>query len=220
MKPINYYSDSVEVIIYIVSLVGIIKFKSLLREIRPIFYFVLVGGATELFTDFYKGFIARNTMPIGHFYLAISVLLMALFFQKVLVGYLKKWILYTPIIAYIIYSLVNPFFIQSIWEFPNITGSLGALMLIVFSILLFTRIMTEAKINNLRNDPVVLANIAILFYYAGNFFYFILFNLNVEFSNDFATQVLKYYCILNDAFYIFVGIIFYKSGRLEKTFVV
>lgn len=210
------FVDGVEAIILIVLVIGIFNFKSLSKEIRVIFYFVLIGGATELFTDFFKIYISKNTMPIGHFYLAASILIMSLFFRKVLANYISKWIVDIPIVVYAILSIINPVFLQSIWVYANFTGAFGALMVVFFSILLFSKIMTEAKIDNLLKDSLVLLNIAILFYYAGNFFYFILFNLNVEFSNDFAIQVHRYYCVLNAAFYIFIGIIFYKSKRLKN----
>ncbi len=216
MKLIDYYSDSVEVIIYIVLVIGAFKFKYLSKEIRIIYYFVLLGGATELFTDIYKAYIARNTGPIGHFYMASSILIIGLFYRKALTGYIKNVIIDVSIILFLLAAVINLIFIQNLNDFPNIIGAVGALMLVVFSILLFTRIMTEAKIINLWKNPLVLTNIAILFYYAGNFFYFILFNLDVKFSNDFALQVLKYYCILNGAFYIFTGFIFYKSRQFEK----
>ena len=210
------FVDGVEAIILIVLVIGIFNFKSLSKEIRVIFYFVLIGGVTELFTDFFKIYFSKNTMPVGHFYLGVSIFTMSLFYRKVLTNYVNKWFVDIPIIVFAILSIVNPFFLQSIWVYANYTGAFGALMLVFFSILFFSKIMTEAKIDNLLKDFLVLLNIAILFYYAGNFFYFILFNLNVEFSNDFAKQVHRYYCVLNGAFYIFIGIIFYKSRRLKK----
>ena len=210
MKLIDYYSDSVEAIIYIVILIGAFKFKYLSKEIRLIYYFVLLGGATELFTDFYKAYIARYTGPIAHFYMASSILIIGLFYRKTLAGYIKNVIVDVSIILFLLGAVINLIFIQDLNDFPSIIGAIGALMLVVFSILLFARIMTEAKIINLWKNPLVLINIAILFYYAGNFFYFILFNL------DFALQVLKYYCVLNCAFYIFVAVIFYKSKQLKR----
>lgn len=216
MKLIDYYSDSAEITIYIAIIIGAFKFKYLSKEIRIIYYFVLLGGATELFTDLYKAYIARNTGPIGHFYMVSSILIIGLFYRKALAGYIKNIIIDVSIVLFLLGAIINLIFIQDLNDFPNIIGSIGALMLVIFAILLFARIMTEAKIINLWKNPLVLINIAILFYYAGNFFYFILFNLDVEFSNDFALQVLKYYCVLNGAFYIFAAVIFYKSKQFEK----
>ena len=147
-------------------------------------------------------------MPIGHFYIPTSILLICLFYRKVLDGYINHLLVNLVIILYFAFSIINLIFIQSLHAFPNFIGSSGALIVIVFSILLFSKIMTEAKIKNLWKEPLILINIAILFYYAGNFFYFMLFNLNVGYSNDFALQVSRYYCVLNDIFYIILGVVF------------
>lgn len=212
----RFFIDSVEVTIYVVLLVGAFNYKSFSREVRIIFYFVLLGGATELFSDFYKAYIETRTGPIGHFYITTSILLICLFYRKVLFGYINNLIISSLIIAFIGFSIINLIFIQSLYDFPNFIGSSGALMVIVFSILLFSKIMMEAKIKNLWKEPVVLINIAILFYYAGNFFYFILFNLNVEYSNEFASQVSRYYCVLNDIFYIILGVVFFTFKKRKS----
>lgn len=206
-------SDSGTVIILIISAFGIYKFATLSKELKIILFFVILGAATELFTDYYKAYIARNTMPIAHFYFVSSILLLCFFYRSVLAGYIKYWILNALIVSFLSYSIMNLVFIQSIYDFPNLIGSFGALMLIMFSILFFARIMTEAKIKSLRKEPLVWVNIGVLFYYAGSFFYFILFNLNVKNALDFAKQVGTFMTILTLAFYIFIAIGFFKSGE-------
>ncbi|MBN2635037.1 MAG: hypothetical protein JXR61_02120 [Prolixibacteraceae bacterium] len=209
----RFLSDSGTVIILIISAFGIYKFRTFSKELKIILFFVILGAVTELFTDYYKTYIARNTMPIGHFYYVSSILLLSFFYRSVLAGYIKYWIINTFIILFTIYAIINILFIQSIYDFPNLIGSVGALMLIMFSILFFARIMTEAKIKSLRKEPLVWVNIGALFYYAGSFFYFILFNLNVKNAIDFAKQVGTFMTILTLAFYVFIAIGFLKSGK-------
>ncbi len=216
MSVNRFFTDGVTVIIFIVLIVGIIRFKSLSKELRLILYFVGFGGFTEIITDFYKANVEMNTMPVGHFYITISIFLMSLFFREVLAGHFKKWIIDFFILIFISFSIINSIFIQSLHEFPNILGATGAIVMVVFSILLFTKIMAEAEIKNLWLEPIIWINIAILFYYAGNFFFYILFNLNVKNSHVFSMRALRFYQILNMIFYIFIGISFIKAKNEEK----
>src|SRR5690606_25822408 len=127
--------------------------------------------------------------------------------------YIKHWILNALVGSGLSYYVMDIVFIQSVYDFHNVVGSVGALMLIMVSLLFFARIMAEARITSLRKEPLVWVNIGVLFYYAGSFFYFILFNLNVKNALDFAKQVGTFMTILTLAFYIFIAIGFFKSGE-------
>lgn len=193
--------------------IGLIRYKKLPKELVYIVCFVGLGAFTELFTILYKAFIAKNTGPIGHFYITFSILILSLFYHNVLKGFIKNWLILGLIIAFVLFAIINPVFIQSLWDFPNILGASGAILLVVFSILFFSRILTESIIQDLAKEPLVWINSAILFYYAGNFFFYILFNLTVEYSSQIAKQIGIFYKILNISFYLLMGIVFLRAKK-------
>ncbi len=210
-------ANGVTIIILIVFLIGILRYRKLSSELRYIFYFVVFGGITELFSDYYKAHIGRNTMPIGHIYIPLSILLLCFFYRKLLNGYIRLWIIDSLILAFIIFSVIDTVFIQSFFAFPNIIGACGALILAVLSVMYFSKIMTEAKIEKLWMEPLIWINSAILFYFAGSFFYYILFNINVKFSNEFARLTVRIFGILNIIFYALIGFIFMITARHKTT---
>lgn len=152
-------------------------------------------------------------MPISHVYRSVSVLLMCLFYWRVLEGFINKRFIWALILFFGLFSVINPIFIQSIFEYPNILGAVGAMVLIVFSIMYFARIMVEAKIEKLHNHPEVRVNIGVLVYYTGNFFFYVLYNLNLSYSDEFARLTLYLYIIMNILFYATLGSAFFIAGK-------
>jgi len=208
MTVSRFLADGSEVLAIFATILGIFRFKRLSKEIRFIFYFVALGAATEVITDFYKNYIDRVTLPIGHFYLPFSFWVLLLFYQEVLEGYVSKKIIWLLGILYLVFAIINPVFIQSLNDFPNILGAGGAIILAIFAILLFSRITSEAKIQKLYKEPLVWINTAILIYYSGNFFFYILFNYSVGYSLQFARLTVSFNSVLNLLIYIVLGFVF------------
>jgi len=195
------------------ALTGLVRFKKMKTELRFVVYFVWLGAFTEIFNIFYRSFLFNNNMPIGHFYIPFSILIFSFMYKKLLAGFLNNNVFNLLIFSFILFAVINPIFIQSLWEFPNLLGAVGAIILIVFSILYYGRLMTEGKVKRLADNTLVWINSLVLFYYTGNFFYYILFNLNVENSIEFAKLTARLYLMLNILLYIFIAFILLKVDR-------
>lgn len=201
----------------IAFIIGIFYYKSFPKEVKTIFYFVAFGVFTQLYMKMHQHFIMKNTMIIGHFYFPIVFLILTIFYLQVLKGFVKPVYLYVIIIIYESYCLINSLFIQSLFEYPSIEAAIGATIIFLFSIAWFTKIMIEAKIEKLAEEPLVWINSAILIYYTGNFFYFSLYNLIVNASLDVAMLVTKLFVVLNLFFYLIIAIGFLKAKRANTT---
>jgi hypothetical protein len=155
-------------------------------------------------------------MPLGHIYIPVSFLLASLFCSTRLKGFISEKIIAGITVIFILFSTVNSFFIQSYYSFPSYSGAIGALILIGFSILLFARIMAEANIKKLANEPAVWINSGILIYYTSNFFFYILYNILLENSVEFLLQTIFIFNIFYVIFYILIAIGFWKSKSYKK----
>lgn len=201
----------------IAFVIGIFYYKFFPKEIKTIFYFVAFGVLTQSYIKLHHSFIMKNTMPVGHFYFPIAFLILAIFYVQVLKDFIKPVYLYIIIITYETYCLINSLFIQSLFEYASIEGAVGAIIIFLFSIAWFTKIMIEAKIDKLSNEPLVWINSAILIYYTGSFFYQSLYNLIVNASLDVAILVAKMFVVLNLFFYFIIAIGFLKVKRTKPT---
>ncbi len=152
-------------------------------------------------------------MPQAHIYSLITLLFLGFFYINIFYKFTNKKILYSIILAFTIYSIGNAFFIQSIWDYPSVPSSIKALIIIIFSILYFHKTMVEAKIEKLFHEPLIWINTAILFYFTGTLFFYILFNINLEFSVPFTKVTIFYLKISNVLLYILVSIGFWKSKK-------
>ncbi len=197
----------------IAFIIGIYQYRYFTKELKIIFYFVAFGVLTEIYSKFHHYFIMKNTMPIGHFYFPVAFFILSLFFIQVLKDFIKPRYLLIIIIAFELYGVINTLFIQSLYDYPSLVGSIGAMILFLFSVALFTKVMLEAKITKLSAEPIIWINTGILIYYTGNFFYHSLFNLRLSASMEISILAIKLFSGLNLLFYLIVAIGFLKIKR-------
>lgn len=201
---------------FIAFIVGLIYYKRFSPELKTVFYFVVFGVLTESYTRFHLHFIMKNTMPIGHFYFPVAFLIMGLFYMQVLKDFIKPKYILTPIILFVTYCLINTLFIQSLFEYASLVGSIGAMILFLFSVAFFTKVMVEAKILKLSEEPLIWINTAVLIYYAANFFYHSLFNVRLNASLEIALLSVKIFTALNILFYLIIIIGFLKTKKVKQ----
>jgi hypothetical protein len=197
----------------IAFIVGIFYYKYFTKEIKTVFYFVVFGVLTESYMRLHQYYIMKNTMPVGYFYFPVAILIAGIFYVQVLKDFLKPVYIYIIIILYEIYCIINPLFIQSWFEYPSVEGSIGSIIIFLFSIAYFTKIMVEAKLVKLSKEPLVWINTAFLIYYTGNFFYHSLYNLRIKASIDVAFLALILFSILNLLFYLILAVTFTMTKR-------
>ncbi len=200
---------------FIAFIVGLIYFKYFPKEIKIVFFFVTFGVFTEIFTRIYKHFWMQNTGPIGHFYFPVAFFIMGIFFLAILKDFIKPVYILTLIILFEVFSLINVLFIQDLYEFPSITGSIGAMILFLFSVAFFTKVMTEAKILKLSKEPLIWINSAVLIYYTGNFIFYALLNYANNYSREFALLTVKFFSYINLLFYLLITIGFWKVKKIK-----
>lgn len=199
--------------------IGIYRYKHLNRSLRLFFYFVIYGTTSEIVSRIvihyglitYEG--RTNTLPISHLYLLLEFLILGFFYSHILKGIIHKRVIITLIILFEICCLINTLFLQSIFVYPAVPLSLSKIFLVTFSILFFYKVMTEARIPKLWEEPLIYINLAVLIYYAGNLFYSLLFNLILDYSREFAILTNYYFAGLNTLFYVLVAVGFCKSDR-------
>lgn len=198
---------------YTAFIIGCFQYKYFTKEIKTFFYFVAFGVLTETYTRFHQYFWMKNTMPIGHFYFPATTLILGLFYLQVLRNFIKPVYIITILFAFIVYSIINSLFIQGLFEYASLVGSISALIIFLFSVAFFTKIMAEAKITKLSAEPLVWINSVLLFYYAGNFFYYTLYNLRILASREIAILAIKFFGFLNLVLYLVISVSFLIANK-------
>lgn len=200
----------------IAFLIGLILYKRFPREIKTLFFFVAFGVLTEVYYRIHLHFIMKNGLPIGHFYFPIAIFIAGMFYKQILNDFIKPKYIIGIIILYEIYCIVNPIFIQGLFEYPSITGSIGALIIFLFSVAFFVKVMVDANIVKLSAEPLIWVNTGFLIYYTVGFFYHSLYNLRTTASMEVALFAVKFFTFLNLLFYLIISIAFLLTVKLNK----
>jgi len=166
-------------LIYILSplialLAGIYSYKYLDKKLKLLFYYAIVGFCTEFLIWFSLKLGVKNNTPGLHFYIMFEFLIWAAFYTSCLKGFIHKKYMLIVTITFIVYCIINTLFIQELKSYPH-TRMIEDLLIIFFAILLYAKIMIEAKIENLFRSPLIWINTAVLLYFAGNFFHNVVF---------------------------------------------
>ncbi len=197
--------------------IGLLLYRNFPKEIKTVFLFVAFGVLTETYIKIHFHFIMRNGMPIGHFYFPIAILIAGFFFKQILNGFIKPAWIMAIIVMYEMYCIINPVFVQGLFQYPSITGSIGALLLFLFSVAYFVKVMVEAKIKKLSAEPLIWINSAFLIYYTVGFFYHSLYNLRTTASMEVAHFAIKFFALLNLLFYFIISVAFILTVNFKRT---
>jgi len=199
----------------IAFLTGLYCFRSLTKSLKIIFIFTAFAFLTEISVSIAiaAGF---QTTPALHFYIIIEFLLWALFYSILLHPFIHKKILTAIIILFEAYVIINLLFIQNLSTMPNFVRSMEGLLLVLFSILLFSKFMVENKHREIQKEPIIWINTAVLIYFSGNFFFNILFNLILENSREFSRITSYYFSGLNGLFYLLIAFGFLLQRKKAK----
>jgi len=190
--------------ILIPFIVGLIKFKSL-ENLKWLFYFVCYGVANEITSVVLIANGARNTMPLAHLYTYVSFILLCFFYRAMLPPTInKKWFYGIMGGFTLFYSIYLPF--RSIYSFPSLPQAVSIFIIVAFAVIYFYGVMVEARITNLRKEPLVWINIGMIIYFSGSLFYSVLFNLILDYSRALSQLTTVYFAASNALFYILIAV--------------
>ena len=124
-----------------------------------------------------------------------------MFYLYQLEGFIKKNYVWYINLVFEILCVVNFIFIQDLTEYPN-TRAFEGLIISLFSILVFYRILIEERIKKLIYSPVVWINTVVHFYFSGNLFFHLVFNhMLIKNSEDLKFTITYIFVSLNAIFY-------------------
>lgn len=155
----------------------------------------------------------RRSTPVGNIYFPVAFFILGLFYFHLLKDYIHKKVLIGIIAGFVILALLNLLFIQDLNAFPNVIAPVGSLIIIAFTVLYFSKVMTEAKMKILSAEPLIWINTDLLIYYSVNLFYFSLFNLSLDINREFTKKIHLFYVGVTILLYLLIAIAFTKVKK-------
>lgn len=207
----GFYGNLIAVLI--AALIGSVLYKNIKAKLGIIFLYVCLSAGTQLLINISNLNGIKNNLPGLHLYMLVEFSLLTLFYIRLFDDYVNRNWIYLISAVFLVYSIINTIFIQGIWNYPNIPRAIEALILILFSLIYFYKVLIESKIEKLMNDSIIWINLAVLIYFSGNFVYHILFNMILEYSRETAKTIGNLFTILNIIYYILITIGFWKERK-------
>ena len=192
--------------------IGIYRWKYI-QHYKYLFLFSGYGLLNEIVMYVLREMGSDNFLFLGHIYAFVSFTLLCLFFKVHLKGNIKGYWFKGLIVFYWGFCVLQLLIFQSIKDYPSIQLSVLAIVMVLFSIIYFHKIMVEEKLQNLKKEPMIWFIVALLFYYTGSLFHFILFNLMLDYSHQILSSLGDFFAALNFILYSFIGIGFWMAKK-------
>jgi hypothetical protein len=146
-------------------------------------------------------------------YTLTEFILLYAFYDLLFANTFPKWLLRSIAISFVLFSVINSLFIQSIYTFNNYARALEALLLIIFALLCFYKISLPAPHGVKASTPVAWINAGILVYFSGGFTLFILSNYIIPMGSKLNYQIWAVHSFLSILLYSLISMGLWKAGR-------
>ena len=193
------------IILTLVILTGIVRFRRLTIPVKILLLYVFVTLLGELFSNFFA-IRYKNNMPVSHISAMTEFILNALIYYFLFRSRVLKGTILICIPAFITFFVINSIFFQSYkYVFPSNSLMISGMFYAVCSLLLFKQMLSYPTQVNITRQSIFWYNIGMLFYSSTIFLNWGLLNY---FINHKLNPILLYKCssIINLIFYVLLGI--------------
>jgi hypothetical protein len=191
---------------YCSLLVVLLKFRGLSPALRLVSYHIILASTTEVVLRLVRLMYKGNNLPVLHLYTPLECTIICWFYLELLDGFIsKKWI-HGFLYSFLIFSMVNSFWIQDIWTFNTNSRPVEAAAVILMAILFFYRILSEMKIKRLDKYPEFWINTGYLLYFSGAFFLFLPSNFIIDKGKLLNLTIWSVHAVLSVILYSLLGL--------------
>lgn len=186
------------------ALLALLLFKKQNAPLKYLSYLLWVATLVEIAAYF----LAQNqipNLPLLHVYVIIEFALLGWMYQLYLYRFYPKYLIPVIIVVFTFLSILNSIFVQKIQTFNTYARALENLLLIVFALSFFYKLLKELKVKYLEKKPIFWINTGILIYFSGSLFIFIFSNFLVK-RLALNTQMWIIHAFLNIVHNIFYAI--------------
>jgi hypothetical protein len=152
--------------------IAMVHGKTMPVEFKPLYLTLILSFVCDVVAYL----LARNginTHWIGNVYLATQFSLLALVFRS---QFQKRRLVNIVLLGFLIFFSVNISFFQGPLVFNSVSNVVAGLVLIAFCLFYFYRLLNDLPIVHIQQLPMLWISFAVLTYYGGNFFLFLVKN--------------------------------------------
>jgi hypothetical protein len=197
-------------IIVVPVLISLLLFRRFGTGLKVLSIHVFIACAVELIAYVLMQQ-NRNNLPLLHAYTLSEFILLYVFYEYFIGNRYNKWWMRGIAFCFVLFSLVNSLFIQSIYTFNSYARGLEALLLLLLALLCFYKISVRGRTGY---NPVIWINTGILLYFSGAFTLFILSNYILPMGYRLNVQIWAVHSFLSILLYTFISIGLWKGRNI------
>ncbi len=179
---------------YLAAFLGLLFFRKLKGEIKILVFLVFFKVFSEIVTSALSANGIRNLF-VTHIYAPIELIFLALMFAEATKTYISKKIYYYSILIFLIFSVINVIFFESINNFNSLGRTLQSVFVIGFCFIYFFQLLDQLQVKYVQELPFFWVTCALMLYFAGSLFSSLLFN--VKSTSQFFTIVSRFFSFFN-----------------------
>lgn len=117
-------------------------FRRLPDELKVFSWFIFLSGVIELISKM-LWLNSQNNMPLLHVYVAAGFFVIALFYKKVLEGFIDPAIMWGIIVMFLLFTIINSLFFQTILTFNSYALTVEAVLIAILSLSTYMLMMND-----------------------------------------------------------------------------
>lgn len=196
-------------IIVVPVLISLVLFRRFDKGLKILGIHVFIACTVEL-VSYILMQQKRNNLPLLHVYTLTEFILLYLFYENFIGNRYNTWWLRSIALCFVLLSLINSLFIQSVYTFNSYARGLEALLLLLLALLCFYKISVWGRTGY---NPVIWINTGILLYFSGAFTLFILSNYILPMGYTLNVQIWAVHSFLSILLYTFISIGLWKGRK-------
>ena len=196
--------------------IGLGKYRHLGRSLKIITIYTLVSIISAIISYLVTR-IFKNNLPMFHIQTIIEYIFIYLFYREELKENesISKFIKFSffPVMLFL---LINSIFIQKLTEFNSNSRSLQELVVIVYVLIWFYKIMTEMNIKKLEEEPAFWINAGFLVYFSATVLLFFFSNYLLHFRQDLNLYIWGFHAVFLTLLYLSISIGLWKAPKTPR----
>lgn len=128
--------------VFISAIYALRIYKRLGKKLKLFSIFLFLSGIVQAFASI-AWLNKINNLPLLHFYVAAAFVCIALFYREVFRDFLDQRILLFVALAFVLFTIINAVFFQSVFSFSSRTLTVQSVLIIIFSLSTFMLTLNE-----------------------------------------------------------------------------
>ncbi len=173
----------------VIAIYAAVNFRKLPGELKKLSWYIFLSAFTEIISRLYALYFGNN-MPLLHLYVPGSFFCLALFYQKVLEGFIDKRIIIGILVAFLLFTFVNSIFVQNIYSYDSNGLMVESILVVILSISTFMVMMDDVvkKKRSLLSKSLNWVNSGLFIYYTSSL---IIFHFAGLFFSDLSFKIFS-----------------------------